>query len=98
MFHVEIVACMFFFMYYGARSGALRAPELAESPVLLILWGAIATNSDSQTCPKITPKLLQNGSPNGSKIASKSIPEPLKELLELSWNYLRVILSLLDLS
>ena len=24
-------------MCYGARSGALRAPELAESPVLLIL-------------------------------------------------------------
>ena len=80
-------------MCYGARSGALRAPELAESPVLLILMllffcffeAQLATHSDSRTCPKMAPKLVQNGSPNGSKIHQKSIPEPLRELLELSW-------------
>ena len=80
-------------MCYGARSGAHLAPELAESPVLLILMllffcffeDQIATNSVSQICPQMAPKWLQNGSPNGSKIAPKSILEPLRELLEPSW-------------
>ena len=35
--------------------------------------------------PKIAQKWLPNRPPNGSKIAPKSIPEPLRELLELSW-------------
>ena len=55
-------------MCYGARSGALRAPELAKSPVVLILMllffcfleAQIATKSDSQPCPQMVPKLLQN--------------------------------------
>ena len=56
----------------------------------MLLWfcffeAQLATNSDSRTCPKMAPKCVQNGSPNGSKIDQKSILEPLRELLELSW-------------
>ena len=81
-------------MYYGARSGALRAPELAEQSGLTLgsickalgnSWSALGTLRDgSQIAPE--------WSPSGSRIAQKSILEPLGELwepfgdlLELSW-------------
>ena len=74
-------------MYYGARSGALRAPELAEQSGLACgsickalgsSWSALGTLRDgSQIAPE--------WSPSGSKMAPKSILEPLRELLELSW-------------
>ena len=81
--HCFHVACM----YYGARSGALRAPELAEQSGLALgsickalgnSWSALGTLRDgSQIAPE--------WSPSGSKIAPNSILEPLRELLELSW-------------
>ena len=64
--------------------GARRAPELAEPPVLLILillLFPLSSNSYKQRLPnlsKIALKMLQNGFPNGSKIASKSILKPLR--------------------
>ena len=72
-------------MCYGAPSGALRAPELAESPVLLILMLSLF---GFLHCSNISPTSLPNGSPNGSNMAPnqplKSIQEPLGELLEPS--------------
>ena len=75
------------FIYYGARSGALQAPELAEQSGLTLgsickalgsSWSAIGTLRDGS---RIDPEW----SPSGSKMAPNSILESLRELLELSW-------------
>ena len=71
---------------HGARGGALRAPELDESSVLLILLllffcffeAQIATSSDSHTWPDMASKLLQNG-----------FQAPLKWLHNRSWRFLK---------
>ena len=67
-------------MCYGDRSGALRAPELAEPQVLLmgLTWLQAAT---PELGPNMASKYVQKGSPNSSKIVAKSILEPLRELL-----------------
>ena len=75
-------------MCYGAR----RAPELAESSVLLLLVllffcfvGLKKLQTTTHKLVKMAPKRLENRPPNGSKTALKSILGPLGELLELSW-------------